>query len=204
MKLQHYVPNVVCTNQKKDWKEKKKILLSAKKNTRERYSLPRVFSWHSTKSPPLSSADVRHSVKSDGGGESWRRDYLPSVWHSTKNFLLSVFILRSAFFLELSKSALCRVPEKMHSAKAIALGNAGFSGSEAPPAPTRRDGNSTRGCGYPRILNPMDTSAGLIFHPWVDPHPHPHPYIMGADLRFPPRVDPHPSGKKKPQPNLLR
>ena len=43
--------------------------------------------------------------------------------------------------------------------------------------PKTRDGNSTRGCGYPRILNPMDAGAG-------------------ADLRFHPRVDPHPSGKK--------
>ena len=67
-----------------------------------------------------------------------------------------------------------------------------------------RDGNSTHGCGYPRILNPMDAGAGLIFHPWVDPHPHPHIAGAGADLRFHPRVDPHPSGKKKPQPNLLR
>ena len=64
-----------------------------------------------------------------------------------------------------------------------------------------RDGNSTRGCGYPRILNPMDAGAGLIFHPWVDPHPHPHIAGAGADLRFHPRVDPHPSGKKI---NLLR
>ena len=57
-----------------------------------------------------------------------------------------------------------------------------------------RDGNSTRECGYPRILNPMDAGAGLIFHPWVDPHP--HIAGAGADLRFHPRVDPHPSGKK--------
>ena len=59
-----------------------------------------------------------------------------------------------------------------------------------------RDVNSTRGCGYPRILNPMDAGAGLIFHPWVDPHPHPHIAGAGADLRFHPRVDPHSSGKK--------
>jgi len=39
------------------------------------------------------------------------------------------------------------------------------------PTVLNRDGNSTRGCGYPRILNPMDAGAGLIFHPWVDPHP---------------------------------
>ena len=67
--------------------------------------------------------------------------------------------------------------------------------------PKTRDGNSTRGCGYPRILNPMDAGAGLIFHPWVDPHPHPHIAGAGADLRFHPRVDPHPSEKKI---NLLR
>ena len=41
----------------------------------------------------------------------------------------------------------------------------------------------------------MDAGAGLIFHPWVDPHP--HIAGAGADLRFHPRVDPHPSGKKK-------
>ena len=66
-----------------------------------------------------------------------------------------------------------------------------------------RDGNSTRGCGYPRILNPMDAGAGLIFHPWVDPHPHPHIAGAGADLRFHPRVDPHPYGKKNHNPTYL-
>jgi len=34
-----------------------------------------------------------------------------------------------------------------------------------------RDGNCTRGCGYPRILDPTGAGAGSIFHPWVDPHP---------------------------------
>ena len=66
---------------------------------------------------------------------------------------------------------------------------------------TARDGNSTRGCGYPRILNPMDAGAGLIFHPWVDPHP--HITGAGADLRFHPRVDPHLSGKKNHNPTYL-
>ena len=66
-----------------------------------------------------------------------------------------------------------------------------------------RDGNSTRGCGYPRILNPMDAGAGLIFHPWMDPHPHPHIAGADADLRFHPRVDPHPSGKKNHNPTYL-
>ena len=66
-----------------------------------------------------------------------------------------------------------------------------------------RDGNSTRGCGYPRILNPMDADAGLIFHTWVNPHPHPHIAGAGANLRFHPRVDPHPSGKKNHNPTYL-
>ena len=60
-----------------------------------------------------------------------------------------------------------------------------------------RDGNCTRGCGYPRILDPTGVGAGSIFHPWVDLHPHPRIAGAGAGLRFHPRVDPHPSANKE-------
>ena len=47
-----------------------------------------------------------------------------------------------------------------------------------------RDNNSTRGCRYPRILDPTGACAGSIFHPWVvDLHPHLH--IAGADAGAP-------------------
>ena len=63
-----------------------------------------------------------------------------------------------------------------------------------------RDGNCTRGCGYPRILDPTGVGAGSIFHPWVDLHPH----IADAGFKFHPRMDPHLSENKKNQPSLLR
>ena len=47
-----------------------------------------------------------------------------------------------------------------------------------------RDGNRTRGCGYPRILNPVDAGAGLKFNPRVHPHPHPQYVGAGAGLEF--------------------
>jgi len=35
----------------------------------------------------------------------------------------------------------------------------------------RRDGNWTRGCGHPRVLDPMGVGAD----PKIDPRVHPHP-----------------------------
>ena len=50
--------------------------------------------------------------------------------HSAKSSLSSVFFLPSVFYLALGKDRLCRVPDKIHSAKPPALGKVPVSGSE--------------------------------------------------------------------------
>ena len=60
-----------------------------------------------------------------------------------------------------------------------------------------RDGNWTRGCGHPRVLDPMGAGAD----PKRDPRVHPHPqFHAGADPDFHPRVHPHPPETNKAQP----
>jgi hypothetical protein len=51
------------------------------------------------------------------------------IWHSAKQSLPSVFSLPSVDSLALGKELLCRVLEKKHSAKSLALGKDLFSGS---------------------------------------------------------------------------
>ena len=60
------------------------------------------------------------------------------------------------------------------------------------------DGNWTRWCGHPRILDPMGAGADANFDPQV--HPHPHPKCAGAGLGFHLRVNPHPHHIYKPSP----
>jgi hypothetical protein len=36
-----------------------------------------------------------------------------------------------------------------------------------------RDGSPTRGCGCPRVPDPLGAGVGVKLHPWVHPHPHP-------------------------------
>jgi hypothetical protein len=36
-----------------------------------------------------------------------------------------------------------------------------------------RDGSPTRGCGCPRVPDPLGAGVGVTSHPWVHPHPHP-------------------------------
>jgi hypothetical protein len=51
------------------------------------------------------------------------------IKHSAKIFFAECFILPSVFCVTLGKELLCRVPEKKHSAKNMALGKDPNSGS---------------------------------------------------------------------------
>jgi hypothetical protein len=52
------------------------------------------------------------------------------IKHSAKIFFAECFILPSVFCVTLGKELLCRVPEKKHSAKNMALGKDPNSGSD--------------------------------------------------------------------------
>jgi hypothetical protein len=70
----------------------------------------------------LPSVEKKHSVKS----------YLLSVKikHSTMSFFAKCFLLPRVSCVALGKELLCRVPEKKHSAKHLALGKESNSGSD--------------------------------------------------------------------------
>jgi hypothetical protein len=50
--------------------------------------------------------------------------------HSAKTYFAVCFCLPSVFYLALGKHGLCRVPDKIHSAKPPALGKSPVSGSD--------------------------------------------------------------------------
>jgi hypothetical protein len=52
------------------------------------------------------------------------------IKHSAKNFFVECFLLPRVFCLALDKELLCRVLEKKHSAKHLALGKEPNSGSD--------------------------------------------------------------------------
>ena len=106
-----------------------------KKGTRQRRILPSAKKWHSAKYifTECQKKDTR------------QRRILPSAekWHSAKYFFakcrkktlgkaifVECFFLPSVFYLALGKDRLCRVPDKIHSAKPLALGKVLVSGSE--------------------------------------------------------------------------
>ena len=70
--------------------------------------------------------------------------YLPSARKKAlgKGTFCWVFFLPSVFYLALGKDRLCRVPDKIHSAKPPALSKVPVSGSGSPPLP--RNGVESR------------------------------------------------------------
>ena len=83
-----------------------------KKGTRQRRILPSAEKWHSAKYI-FAECRKKHSAK-----------------NTLQSHLCRVFFLPSVFYLALGKDRLCRVPDKIHSAKPPALGKVPVSGSE--------------------------------------------------------------------------
>ena len=99
-------------------------LLSARKTALGKDAFCRVPKNSTRQNTYLSSTRKRHSAKTHFA--VCRKITLG------KDAFCRVFFLPSVFYLALGKDRLCRVPDKIHSAKPPALGKVLVSGSEMP------------------------------------------------------------------------
>ena len=125
---------MICRGQKKIHTAKCLFAECQKKALGKDVFLPCAKKWHSTKcifaecqKKALGKDAFCHVPKNSAR----QNTYLSSVRkrHSVKTYFVECFFLPSIFYLALGKDRICRVPDKIYSAKPLALSKVPVSGS---------------------------------------------------------------------------